>query len=83
VNKTATAVRVRHRPSGITVRVCDERSRRANLQRAVDRIAALLAQAEEARRATAGAARRLAHHRLSRGAPVRVYRLGSRGALVG
>jgi peptide chain release factor 2/peptide chain release factor len=81
VNKTATAVRVRHRPSGITVRVCDERSRRANLARAVDRIAALLAQAEEARRATAGAALRLAHHRLSRGAPVRVYRLGARGAL--
>ena len=81
VNKTATAVRVRHRPSGITVRVCDERSQRANLRRAAERIAALLAGAQEERRATAGAARRMAHHRVERGAPVRVYRLGARGAL--
>ena len=83
VNKTATAVRVHHRPSGITVRVCDERSQRANLQKAVARIAALLTDAREERRAAAGAVRRMAHHRLSRGAPVRVYRLGARGALEG
>lgn len=81
VNKTATAVRVRHRPSGITVRVSDERSRRANLRRAVDRIAALLAEAREGRRAAAGASRRMAHHRVERGSPVRVYRLDARGAL--
>ncbi len=81
VNKTATAVRVHHRPSGITVRVSDERSRRTNLKRAVERIGALLGRAAEERRATGAAARRIAHHRLVRGAPVRVYRLGARGAL--
>jgi peptide chain release factor 2/peptide chain release factor len=81
VNKTATAVRVRHRPSGITLRVCDERSRRANLARAIERLAALLAAAREGQRAEAGASRRMSHHRLSRGAPVRVYRLGPRGML--
>jgi peptide chain release factor 2/peptide chain release factor len=83
VNKTATAVRVRHRPSGITVRVSDERSRLANLRRAVERIAALLGRAAAERKAAGEAARRIAHHRLVRGAPVRVYRLGARGALEG
>jgi peptide chain release factor 2/peptide chain release factor len=81
VNKTATAVRVHHRPSGITVRVADERSQRANLRRAAERIATLLGRAAEERRVQGEAARRLAHHRLERGAPVRTYRLGARGAL--
>ncbi len=83
VNKTATAVRVRHRPSGITVRVSDERSQRANLRRAVERLAAALGRAAEDRRAAAEGARRMAHHRLERGAPVRTYRLDARGALEG
>jgi putative peptide chain release factor H len=81
VNKTATAVRVHHRPSGITVRVCDERSQKANLRRAVERLAARLERAAEEQRAEGEAARRLAHHRVERGAPVRTYRLGARGAL--
>ena len=81
VNKTATAVRVRHLPSGITVRVSDERSQRANLRRALERIAERLARAADERRAGTEAARRLSHHRLERGAPVRTYRLGARGAL--
>jgi putative peptide chain release factor H len=81
VNKTATAVRVHHRPSGITVRVSDERSQRANLRRAVERIAALLGRAAAEHRAHGEAARRLSHHRLDRGAPVRTYHLGARGAL--
>ncbi|MFT3765779.1 MAG: peptide chain release factor-like protein [Minicystis sp.] len=81
VNKTATAVRVHHRPSGITVRVADERSQRANLQRAVARIAARLAEAAARREAEAEASRRMAHHRVARGAPVRTYRLASRGGL--
>jgi peptide chain release factor 2/peptide chain release factor len=83
VNNTATAVRVRHRPSGITVRAAGERSQRANLKRAVERIAALLGSAREEARAARVAARRMSHHRLTRGAPVRTYRLGARGALEG
>jgi peptide chain release factor len=83
VNKTATAVRVHHRPSGITVRVADERSQRANLRRAVERIAALLEHAEAQRLAEGKASRRLAHHRVQRGSPVRTYRPGARGVLEG
>lgn len=82
VNKTATAVRVRHRPSGLTVRACDERSQRANLKRAVERIAAQLALAEAERRAKGTAARRIAHWRVARGNAVRTYVIGPRDTLV-
>ncbi len=81
VNKTSTAVRVLHRPSGITVRIADERSQRANLRRAIERIAARLEEAADRARAEGEAERRGAHDRLERGAPVRTYRLGRRGAL--
>ena len=81
VNKTSTAVRVLHRPSGISVRIADERSQRANLKRAIERIAAKLLEAAERARAEGDAERRSAHDRVERGAPVRTYRLGRRGAL--
>lgn len=81
VNKVATAVRVRHRPSGITVRIASERSQRANLRRAVERIAERLASLAAARRAADEGERRDAHGRLERGAPVRIYRMGLRGEL--
>jgi peptide chain release factor 2/peptide chain release factor len=81
VNKTSTAVRVRHRPSGITVRMADERSQQQNLRRALQRIAAKLAEAAEQARAEGGSRRRDAHDRVERGAPVRTYRLGRRGEL--
>jgi peptide chain release factor 2/peptide chain release factor len=82
VNKTSTAVRVRHLPTGITVRVADERSQRANLARAMARITARLAADAEAAAARSISARRSAHDRLERGAPVRTYGLSSRGELV-
>ena len=81
VNKTSTAVRVLHRPSGITVRMADERSQQQNLRRALQRIAAKLAEVAEHARAEGGARRRGSHDRVERGAPVRVYRLGRRGEL--
>lgn len=81
VNKTSTAVRVLHRPSGISVRIADERSQRANLKRAIERIAAKLLEAATLARAEGGAERRGAHDRVERGAPVRTYRLDRRGAL--
>jgi peptide chain release factor 2/peptide chain release factor len=81
VNKTATAVRVLHRPSGITVRIADERSQQQNLRRAVQRIAAKLVEAAERARADDDAQRRRAHDRVVRGAPVRTYRLGRCGEL--
>lgn len=82
VNKTSTAVRVRHLPSGITLRVADERSQRANLKRAMERLAARLAALEAERAEDGGAARRIAHYRVERGAPVRTYQLRPRGELI-
>jgi peptide chain release factor 2/peptide chain release factor len=82
VNKTATAVRVHHRPSGITVRVADERSQRTNLKRAIERISREIARANAARQAEGTASRRLAHWRVERGRAVHTYVEGARGALV-
>lgn len=42
-NKTETAVRIRHRPSGITVTATEQRSRQANIDKALERLAARLA----------------------------------------
>ena len=81
VNKTSTAVRVLHRPSGITVRMADERSQQQNLRRALQRIAMKLLEAAERERAAGASLRRSAHDRVERGAPVRTYRLGRRGEL--
>jgi len=81
VNKTSTAVRVHHLPSGITVRASDERSQRANIRRAVERIAEQLAQAAARRREEGGARRRRGHHHIERGAPVRTHHIDARGAL--
>ena len=82
VNNTATAVRVRHLPSGITVRISDERSQRANVKRALARLSALLARAEEEKHRARAASRRLTHYRIERGAPVRTYAIGAREDLV-
>jgi peptide chain release factor 2/peptide chain release factor len=82
VNKTSTAVRVKHLPTGITVRVADERSQRANLARAIARIGARIAADAQAVAARSISARRSAHDRLERGAPVRTYALSPRGELV-
>jgi peptide chain release factor 2/peptide chain release factor len=81
VNKTSTAVRVFHRPSGIGVRVTTERSQRANIKIALLRIAERLAAMREERREAGRSARRIAHYRVERGAPVRTYRIDHRGSL--
>lgn len=82
VNKVATAVRVRHVPSGVEVKVADERSQGANVRRAIERIAARLAERARKNEQEARSTRREMHRNLVRGAPVRTYREGPRGALV-
>lgn len=83
VNKASTAVRVTHLPSGLSVRVSDERSQRSNLARAVERLARRLMEADRDLRAAGEATRRRSHYSFERGAPVRTYREGPDGILVG
>ncbi len=81
VNKRNTAVRVRHVPSGIEIRVQDQRSQRANLRIARSRIATALARRQALE--TSDARRRIqcVHCAVQRGAPVREYHLDETGAL--
>ncbi|HSO32476.1 MAG TPA: peptide chain release factor-like protein [Labilithrix sp.] len=81
VNKVATAVRVEHVPSGISVRVASERSQKANIAHALRRLGALLEARANAHRARHVEARRGAHYRVIRGNPVRMYTLTDDGAL--
>jgi peptide chain release factor 2/peptide chain release factor len=81
VNKTSSAVRVCHLPTGIAIRSAGERSQKANLDRALRRLAALLHADAEARRAGQRAEQRLAHYRLERGRPIRTYHLDDDGVL--
>ncbi len=81
VNKTSTAVRIRHVPSGVVVRVADERSQKANLRRAMARLSTILRQREEQRLAQKETQKWSTHARLERGFPVRTYTLSPRGEL--
>lgn len=82
VNKRSTAVRVTHRPTGLTVRADERRSQRDNRRAARRRLEDALAERATALEARARSELRLAHHRLERGAPVCTYRLDDRGGLV-
>jgi peptide chain release factor 2/peptide chain release factor len=82
VNKVSSAVRVEHPESGLVVRSASSRSQKANLERALRRLADLLRERADARRAEADAARRGAHYRLERGRPICSYRLDDDGDLV-
>lgn len=81
VNKTSTAVRIRHVPSGLVVRAADERSQKANLRRALTRLSMMLRDREERRAARQETQKWSTHARLERGFPVRTYTLSSRGDL--
>lgn len=82
VNKVSTAIRVRHLPSGLSVRATASRSQKANRDQALRRLAELLAERDRAAARRAVNERRMAHYRVERGRPVRSYMLNERGALV-
>lgn len=81
VNKTASAVRVHHAPSGITVRVADERSQRENVRVALARIGRILAERASQNTAEGKAGRRLSHYRVERGRPAFTYEIDRVGGL--
>lgn len=73
VNKTESAVRVTHLPSGLSVLAREERSQHANRRLALARLAHALAGREAERRAGFHQDRWNCHNALERGNPVRVY----------
>jgi peptide chain release factor len=74
VNKTDSAVRATHLASGISVKVQSQRSQHANRRLALLLIAHRLAQRQEIAGAALRAQRRMFHHGISRGNPVRTFR---------
>jgi peptide chain release factor 2/peptide chain release factor len=82
VNKVSSAVRIEHVPSGIRVRVAQERSQKANVRQAVARIASLLESRSAAASASARSATRQKHYQVTRGQAARTYTLGRDGELV-
>lgn len=82
VNKTSSAVRVFHAASGVTVRVCDERSQRENVRLGLMRLGRVLSSRAQAEALEARAGRRILHYRLTRGQASFVYELDRRGGLV-
>ena len=79
VNTTSSAVIARHVPTGIVVRVEDERSQHANRRRALVRLAEALARQRDEAVAAGARTRWLAHRELVRGAPVWTWREGRDG----
>jgi peptide chain release factor len=74
VNKTESAVRVLHRPSGLRVRVESERSQHQNKHRALETIASLLAARRTAEAARVAGERRHRSLQVERGQPVARWR---------
>lgn len=74
VNTTDSAVRATHLATGISVKVQSERSQHANKRLAVLLISRQLAQRAEQAREAQRADRRMAHHQVARGDPVKIFR---------
>lgn len=74
VNTTESAVRATHLATGISVKVQTERSQHANKRLAVLLISRRLAQQAEEAKLGQRADRRMAHHQVTRGDPVRIFR---------
>lgn len=73
VNKTESAVRAAHRPTGLVATAREERSQAMNKKLALARLAGLLAAGAEAAQADAERDRWAHHDALERGRPVRTF----------
>lgn len=74
VNRTESAVRITHRPTGLSVLAQEERSQHLNRRLALARLAALLAERAEQQSRAAEDQRWRQHTQLERGNAVRIYR---------
>jgi peptide chain release factor len=72
VNKTESAVRVTHIPSGISVTACNERSQLQNKKQAIERLRIKLSAYEQERESAFTQINWQNHNELERGNPVRV-----------
>lgn len=81
INKTSTAIRIRHLSTGIVVRVADERSQKANLRRTMARLTTMMRERSDRQLARQETQKWSTHARLERGLPVRTYSLSARGEL--
>lgn len=83
VNTTDSAVRLKHLPTGICIRVASERSQHQNKKAAMERLSSVLATRAADEQTCSGRKLRGAHYHFERGSAVRVWRLDTRsGALV-
>ncbi|WP_295557469.1 peptide chain release factor H [uncultured Hyphomicrobium sp.] len=73
VNKTESAVRATHKPTGLVATAREERSQAMNKKLALARLAAMLADGAQAARADAERDRWSQHDALERGRPVRTF----------
>lgn len=73
VNKTESAIRATHLASGIVVKVQTERSQHANKRLAKLLIAHKLEQQQQNMQSEIKAQRRMFHHQITRGNPVRMF----------
>jgi peptide chain release factor 2/peptide chain release factor len=78
VNTTSSAVRARHLPTRIAVRVASERSQQRNRSAALERLRGILGERREAVRTSEAKERRLAHYQLERGSAVCQWQLDER-----
>jgi len=75
VNRTESAVRVTHAPTGLQAMASEERSQHRNRKLALARLAGKLQDLEAEKRGAEKKKRWMAHHDLERGNPVRTYRM--------